>query len=99
MTRVNWTGAAFLGATMGGVIWAIIVRLTALEIGVIPWQARLSIIAGVVNAVLLLTGLPLWRSPEQLKTLAMALWTVPIIGLAFFAAAFTAGTAGELFGS
>ncbi len=101
MTQIDWGRATFIGAIVGGFVWAVIIKLISLEVPEMGWQARSFLIAGVVNAVLLAVSWPLWRrsSDERGKSLAAALWIVPFIGVAFFASIFTIGAVGgELLG-
>lgn len=101
MRQIDWVRATFIGAIVGGVVWAMIIKLISLEVPEMPWQTRSFLIAGVVNAVLLGVSWLLWRrsSDERGKSLAAALWIVPFIGVAFFASIFTIGAAGgELLG-
>lgn len=101
MTRIDWVRATFVGALLGGFVWGVIIKLISLGYPGIPWQGRTFLVAGIVNAALLVMGWLRWRSAtgERGRTLAVALWTVPFIGLAFLATIFVAGFSGELLGS
>ena len=101
MAQIDWVRATFVGAIVGGVVWAVIIKLISFEFGGMAWQARSFLVAGVVNAVLLVVSWLLWRSSadERGRSLAAALWIVPFIGVAFFTAIFAVGGAGELLGS
>jgi hypothetical protein len=101
MTRIDWVRATFTGAMLGGLVWAVIIKLISLEHPEMPWQGRTLLIAGVVNAVLLIAGSLVWRSAvsENSRTLAAALWIVPFIGIAFFATIFVIGNTAELLGA
>lgn len=98
MTQIDWVRASFIGAIAGGVVWAAIIKLISFEFGGLAWQARSLIVAGVVNAVVLVVSWVLWRSAAR-KTLAAALWIVPFIGVAFFATVIVVGRSAELLGS
>ena len=100
MTQINWARATFVGAIVGGFVWAVIIKLISLEVPEMPWQARSFLIAAIVNAVLLVVSWLLWRSAAsgQRRTLAAALWVVPFIGVAFFAIVLVTGKSGELLG-
>lgn len=101
MPQIDWVRATFVGAMFGGFVWAVIIKLISLEVPDMPWQGRSVLIAGVVNAVLVLAGWLLWRSAtgERSRTLAAALWIVPFIGVAFFATIFVVGKSGQLLGA
>jgi hypothetical protein len=101
MTQINWVRATFVGAIAGGVVWAVIIKLISFEFGGMAWQARSFLVAGVVNAVLLMISWLRWRSAtdERSRSLAAALWIVPFIGVAFFASIFAMGAAGQLLGT
>jgi len=101
MTQIDWVRATFMGAVFGGFAWAVIIKLISLEYPGMPWQGRTLLIAGVVNAVLLVAGWLVWRSTgsERGRTLAAALWIVPFVGIAFFATIFVIGNTGELLGA
>jgi hypothetical protein len=59
------------------------------------------LVAGVVNVALIVLGWLLWRSGtgERGRTLAAALWVVPLIGVAFFATIVAVGRSADLLGS
>jgi hypothetical protein len=93
MTQINWVRATFVGATLGGFVWAVIVRLASLDFLAVGWQARTIVTACAVNAVLLVISWLVWRSAtdERGRTRAAAMWIVPFLGIAVFAAACTIG--------
>jgi hypothetical protein len=101
MTGIDWQRAAFVGAILGGFVWAVIIKLISLQYPDMPWPARTVLIAGVVNAALLVIGWLRWRSAtgERGRTLAAALWVVPFIGVAFFATIVVVGRSADLLGS
>ncbi|OBB02246.1 hypothetical protein A5662_12570 [Mycobacteriaceae bacterium 1482268.1] len=101
MTQIDWVRATFIGATLGGFVWAAIFKLVSLKYPEIPWQARTLLIAGIVNAALLVVSWLRWRSAtdERNRSLAAALWIVPFIGVAFVIAVVAMGATGELVGS
>ncbi len=93
MTQIDWVRATFTGAVVGGLVWALIVRLASWEFAPMVWQARAVLVAVVVNAILLVVSWLLWRSaPDgRGRTRAASLWIVPFLGIAFFAAMLTIG--------
>lgn len=93
MTQIDWARATFTGAILGGLVWAMIVRLASSEFLPMAWQARTIVTAGAVNALLLLISWLLWRSAtdQRSRTRAAAMWIVPFLGIAFFAAFYTIG--------
>lgn len=101
MTGIDWLRAAFVGAILGGFVWAVIIKLISLQYPDMPWPARTVLIAGVVNVALLAIGWLRWRSAtgERDRTLAAALWVVPFIGVAFFATIMVVGRSADLLGS
>ena len=101
MTGIDWLRAAFVGAILGGFVWAVIIKLISLQYPDAPWPARALLIAGVVNVALLVIGWLRWRSAtnERGRTLAAALWVVPFIGVAFFATIVVVGRSADLLGS
>lgn len=101
MTQIDWVRATFVGAVFGGFMWAVIIKLISLDYPEMPWQARSLLVAGLVNAVLLVVSCLLWRSAtgERGRTLAAAFWIVPFVGVAFLIAMFVVGVPGELRGS
>ena len=90
MTQINWVRATFVGAMLGGVVWAVILSLALDDVPEIPWGSRMLTLAVGINAAVLVVSWLLWRREEQ-RTLAAALWIVPFIGIAFLAAASTVG--------
>ncbi len=101
MAQIDWVRATFVGAMLGGFMWAVIIKLISLDYPEMPWQARSLLVAGLVNAALLVVSWLLWRSAtgERGRTLAAALWIVPFVGVAFLIAMFVVGAPSELLGS
>ena len=97
MTQINWVRATFVGAMLGGVVWAVIISLALDDVPEIPWGARTLSLAVGINAAVLAVSWLLWRR-EQHRTLAAALWIVPFVGIAFLAAASTVGAALRMVG-
>jgi hypothetical protein len=93
MTQIDWVRATFMGAIFGGFVWAVIVRLASLDFLAMGWQARTIVAALVVNAVVLVISWLIWRSAtdERGRSCAAAMWIVPFVGVAFFAAVYTIG--------
>ncbi len=98
MTQINWVRATFVGAMLGGFVWAVNIGLASLETLELPWRARALIFAVALNAVLVVISWLLWRR-EQKRTLAAALWIVPFVGVAFLAAALTVSAGFQMFGA
>lgn len=101
VASINWVRAMFIGAILGGFLWAVIVRLVSLGHPAVPWQARMALIAGAVNGAALIVGWLRWRSAtdERGRSLAAALWTVPFIGIAVLISLLVFQAAGELVGA
>jgi hypothetical protein len=97
MTQINWVRATFVGAMLGGFVWAVIIGLALADVPKIPWGARTLTFALSINAVVLVISWLLWRREEK-HTLAAALWVVPFIGIALLAAASTVGAGIQMFG-
>lgn len=91
MTQIDWVRATFTGAILGGFVWAVIVRLASLDFLAMAWGARAIVTACAVNAVLLVISWLVWRSAtdERGRTRAAAMWIVPFLGIALFAAVYT----------
>lgn len=93
MTQIDWVRATFTGAILGGIVWAVIVRLASWDFLAMGWQARTIVTALAVNAVVLVVSWLMWRSAtdERSRTRAAAMWIVPFVGVAFLAAVYTIG--------
>jgi hypothetical protein len=98
MTQINWVRATFVGAMLGGIVWAVILSLALGDAPQIPWGARMLTLAVGINAVVLVVSWLLWRR-EGRRTLAAALWIVPFVGVAFLAAASTVGAGFRMLGA
>ncbi|HKV21808.1 MAG TPA: hypothetical protein VJR50_22470 [Mycobacterium sp.] len=98
MSQINWVRSTFVGAMLGGFVWAVTIGLAMSDVPEIPWGARAVTFAVTINAALLLVSGLLWRREEK-RTLAAALWIVPFVGVAFLAAVYTVGGIGRLFGA
>ena len=101
MAQIDWLRATFGGAVLGGIVWGVIIKLISLQYPDIGWPARTFLIAGIVNAAVLVISWLRWRSASTggARTLAAALWVVPFIGVAFLATVLVLGRSGELLGS
>jgi hypothetical protein len=94
MKQIDWVRATFVGAMVGGFVWAVIIGIASLDFLTTSWLARAAFAAVVVNSAVLAVSWLLWRSAtgDRGRTLAAALCIVPLLGPAFVAAVMTVST-------